>query len=410
MKIIFVTQPWDGIGLGSSIGIVTCNLIKQFKQTKDIYIFCKGGTVPEEYHSFTLKYIYVSLFTDNILQKFSLFLRKSGIISSKKKPIYISSMNYFFYALKAAIFIRFNNINIVHIHNYSQIVSVIRFLNPETKIILHMHCEWLSLNKSKTIKKRIKDTDIVFGCSKYISDKIAENYPEFKYKINTLYNGFDPDKFNTADTNINDTKISLLYLGRISPEKGLHVLLPAFNKISKLYDDVVLWIAGSIKSMPKAYFFDVSDDENILNLEKYYKSNYYEQLVALIDKEAEKKINFCGFQDSYSMLNKSDILILPSVWNEPFGMPVIEAMAAGKIVIASKSGGITELISENINGFLFEKNDIIELSNRMDYVIRNLHSLDNIRQNAINFAYGNFTWEIIASKLENIYNTLCGEV
>jgi len=162
--------------------------------------------------------------------------------------------------------------------------------------------------------------------------------------------------------------------------------------------------------MPKAYFFDVSDDENILNLEKYYKSNYYEQLVALIDKEAEKKINFCGFQDSYSMLNNSDILILPSVWNEPFGMPVIEAMAAGKIVIASKSGGITELISENINGFLFEKNDIIELNNRMDYVIRNLHSLDNIRQNAINFAYGNFTWEIIASKLENIYNTLCGEV
>ena len=56
-----------------------------------------------------------------------------------------------------------------------------------------MHCEWLSLNKSKTIKKRIKDTDIVFGCSKYISDKIAENYPEFKYKINTLYNGFDPE-------------------------------------------------------------------------------------------------------------------------------------------------------------------------------------------------------------------------
>jgi len=179
MIIIFVTQPWDGIGLGSSIGIVTCNLIKQFKQTKDIYIFCKGGTVPEEYHSFTLKYIYVSLFTDNILQKFSLFLRKSGIISSKKKPIYISSINYFFYALKAAIFIRFNNINIVHIHNYSQFVSVIRYLNPGTKIILHMHCEWLSLNKSKTIKKRIKDTDIVFGCSKYISDKIAENYPEF---------------------------------------------------------------------------------------------------------------------------------------------------------------------------------------------------------------------------------------
>ena len=64
---------------------------------------------------------------------------------------------------------------------------------------------------------------------------------------------------------------------------------------------------------------------------------------------------------------ESTIFVFPSVWEEPFGMPIIEAMACGKPVIATKSGGITELVEDQKTGFLVDRDDPKKLA---DTIIR----------------------------------------
>jgi glycosyltransferase involved in cell wall biosynthesis len=66
--------------------------------------------------------------------------------------------------------------------------------------------------------------------------------------------------------------------------------------------------------------------------------------------------------DSAQFLQAVDFLIVPSVWNEPFGRIVVEAFAAGVPVIASATGGIPEIVTEGRNGFLFDRNDAAALS------------------------------------------------
>jgi glycosyltransferase involved in cell wall biosynthesis len=70
---------------------------------------------------------------------------------------------------------------------------------------------------------------------------------------------------------------------------------------------------------------------------------------------------WCGWVDSRHFLEGIDFLIVPSIWNEPFGRIVVEAFAAGIPVVASAGGGIPELVAEERNGFLFETGNAASL-------------------------------------------------
>jgi glycosyltransferase involved in cell wall biosynthesis len=73
-----------------------------------------------------------------------------------------------------------------------------------------------------------------------------------------------------------------------------------------------------------------------------------------------------GWVESRKFLEEVDFLVVPSVWNEPFGRIVVEAFAAGVPVIASDTGGLPELIDVGMNGFLFRRNDAAGLAETME--------------------------------------------
>jgi glycosyltransferase involved in cell wall biosynthesis len=117
------------------------------------------------------------------------------------------------------------------------------------------------------------------------------------------------------------------YLGVISPNKGLELLNAAWKSVDKA--QVRLVIAGT--GAP----------------------DYERGVREMFAGSAE----FVGWTDSAKFLEEVDFLIVPSVWNEPFGRIVVEAYAAGVPVIASATGGIPEIVTEERNGFLFDRND-----------------------------------------------------
>ena len=128
-------------------------------------------------------------------------------------------------------------------------------------------------------------------------------------------------------------QLKIVYVGRLSPEKGCHVLIHSLKNLKIDYDLVI-----------------VGDGKERKNLE---------QLVSILG--IEKMVHFVGFQvDVAKYLNVSNLLVMPS-FREGQPLVLIEACCLGVPVIASNVGGIPELVKHGQNGFLFEPGDSNQL-------------------------------------------------
>ncbi|WP_297813168.1 glycosyltransferase family 4 protein [uncultured Methylophaga sp.] len=160
-----------------------------------------------------------------------------------------------------------------------------------------------------------------------ISDFILQKHrPYFSNALKTVI--FNPVEA-PPDVNIDDESASrrFAYLGRIEPEKGVELLLQAFQSLP---DDYELKIAGTGK------------EDYVQHLKQKYPS---------------ARIQFLGWVAAEDVYREVDFVIVPSMWNEPFGRTVIEAYSHGRAVIASARGGLKELVKEGETGQLFEPDD-----------------------------------------------------
>ena len=128
----------------------------------------------------------------------------------------------------------------------------------------------------------------------------------------------------TAETDV----LRVGYLGRLAPSKGLELMLDSLAPL--IPDRCDVRVAGT----------GAADYEDSL------KSRY-----------APQGVRFLGRVQPGEFLADLDLLVVPSQWQEPFGLVVREAMNAGVPVVASAVGGIPEIVEHGRNGFLFEPTD-----------------------------------------------------
>jgi len=101
-------------------------------------------------------------------------------------------------------------------------------------------------------------------------------------------------------------------------------------------------------------------------------------------------------------MENASIVVIPSIWDEPFGLVAAEAMSNGACVIASKVGGLPEIIKKN--GILIDKIDERKLLLQMDNVIKNYTIMKNFQQKAWkNF---NLTSKKSSQRLDNYRKTI----
>ena len=136
-----------------------------------------------------------------------------------------------------------------------------------------------------------------------------------------------PEKRSATRTRLGLTERTIGYFGRLTPEKGVHLLLEAL---------------ATLKEMPWQFLIDHFGD---------YATPYTEELKSLISKLqlSERVIYFDAKHDEMpDFMNAADIVVLPSLstpkWKEQYGRVIPEAMACGRVVIGSDSGAIPELI------------------------------------------------------------------
>jgi glycosyltransferase involved in cell wall biosynthesis len=143
----------------------------------------------------------------------------------------------------------------------------------------------------------------------------------------------------------NKDTIRYLYMGRFDPSKGVDLLCEAFQVCTKTYPNIRLDLLGS--------------GEMLNNLQKQYSEI--------------PQIEFHGYksgEEKEKFLANCDALVVPSVWQEPFGIVIPEAFSYGKAVIATSVGGIPEVVKDGETGILIPPGDVEVLAQTISRVAR----------------------------------------
>lgn len=176
-----------------------------------------------------------------------------------------------------------------------------------------------------------------------------------------------------------EDKFVMLQAGGLNPIKGQHVTIKALYQLSKKHDRVRLILDGSGRK---------------------------QELIALSQKLGvkDKVLFLCSKSDDElaQVYKACDVFVYPSL-RSMWGMGPTEAMAAGKPVVLSKLVGVSEVIEDNVNGFLIDYPDATSLADKTEVLIANPSLAVKIGQNAYNYVVDKLTWEKYAEGVERVF-------
>ena len=202
-------------------------------------------------------------------------------------------------------------------------------------------------NKTKTIRSYLKKADSVIAISDFVRNNLIKIGID-ETKISTIHNPAPDWKDKRVKKVEEKGKIIIFAPGRLEDYKGFHILIRAIAEVVQAKKDVKLIIAGN-----GTYENELKKLTRELNL--------------------DNNVEFAGtvpFDKIKELYFKSDIVVFPSIWPESFGRVSIEAMAAGKPVIASNIGGIPEVVTKDV-GILVKPNDVDELTKAILKLVNN---------------------------------------
>jgi glycosyltransferase involved in cell wall biosynthesis len=222
----------------------------------------------------------------------------------------------------------------------------------------------------------------------------------------TVHNGADVEAVVPRGGGDGSGKVRLLTVGRISPEKGTHVLLEAFAKVAANRPEVELHVIGKEGLPPREMLMELDPDPQVLALAPLYRAGYLERLQALLPPEIRPRVHFHEWvrhDELAARYAAADAFVFPSIWNEPFGIPVAEAMAAGLPVVATAVGGIPEIVVDGETGILVRPGDSDSLAEALEAIVSRERLRADLGQAGRRRAVERFSWSRAAESYREIF-------
>jgi glycosyltransferase involved in cell wall biosynthesis len=383
MRIAFINQPRDylftsGIQKGS-VSTVTWELARRLAASHDVVIYAPRApnqVLEERSQGVVVRRI------PHALRRIHRALELASGMAGTRVPYFARTAYFREYILAVAGWIERDLPDCVHVQVASQFLPVIRRAAPNAFITLHAHDELLTRVDPVRVESRLAHADVIVTCSEYITRQWRKYFPSYARRIRTLDNGVDLARFQPGPPLADEARSGglprsreILYVGRVSPEKGVHVLAAAFNQVLRSFPDARLSIVGPAGLLPIGCILTLADDIQVASLREFYgsgvlgqvirqvllsKSGYVDAIVSRLSKEARERVRIVGAVD-YDRLpdlyRGAGILAAPSIMQEPFGLPVVEALASGLPVIATRAGEMSDLVTDGVTGRLVERGD-----------------------------------------------------
>ncbi|HEY1890096.1 MAG TPA: glycosyltransferase family 4 protein [Steroidobacteraceae bacterium] len=327
---------------------------------------------------------------------------------NRRRPFRLSSFYYAHYAREVARDIRERNCDLVHLHTISNFIAPIRRANPQARIVLHMHDHSLADFDPAVIAPRLEDAALILACSRFVADEIRQLYPAAAARCHELYNGVD-DRFLQITPDPGASR-NVLFVGRLCPEKGVHVLLSAMNEVLLTQPRASLSLVGPLDVAPKDFVDPHRRDPLFDGLLEYYsRPEAYYDLICRGVSELNGHALMHGRvanEEIGSQYARAGIFVFPSIWHEPFGIPVIEAMAAGLPVVATRAGAIPEVVVDGETGILVERGDRDGLAAAICKLLADPHLRERMGAAGRERVRQLFTWEHSVTRLQELYGSI----
>lgn len=226
------------------------------------------------------------------------------------------------------------------------------------------------------IIKSYEKIDYIIAPSSFMKNTLVD-FGINESKITVIPNFIDTymEKNNNKENKIGDY---ILYFGRLSEEKGIHTFVKSKKYI---HNNISYKIVGT--------------------------GPMEEEILKEINKENLENIELKGFLDGEELIESiknSLCVVIPSEWDEVFGLTVIESFINKKVVITSKQGAFPELIDEDFNGNMFNTGDEKDLADKINRIIeKNPEELKQMQEKSYLHAKEKYNQESYYNQLMCIY-------
>jgi len=212
--------------------------------------------------------------------------------------------------------------------------------------------------------------------------------------IDVVYNGIDQTKFLPSHTSLlprrclklPESQFVISYVGRLDKHKGVETLIKAFAELCATNLKVHLAIAGKPHNDNAEYLTQLKSLAASLNISKH--------------------VTFLGHVDyPVQVYQSSDVVVLPSEWPEPFGRTVIESLSCGVPVLASRVGGIPEILTDQFSSGLFESANPQSLAERLQQHVSWREHQPNLGKQCRHHVINHFSLDSAIENVEKILLT-----
>ena len=352
---------------GFNVHVVTCDFpgAPEYEQTHGVHVYRFNSRIPA--HSF-LEWVF-----------------SMNQAMAEKAIDVINSVN--------------EDIDLIHAHDWLVADAAIRVKNSFGKpLVSTIHATEIGRRGGihneyqKTIneveRNLINQSSGVICCSKYMATQVSETFDLPKEKLFVIPNGVDASKFDTKQVVTQAIKQRyakkgerlVVYVGRLVYEKGVHVLIGAAPKVLAVLPSINFVIVGEggMKEhlVKEAWDFGIADH-----------------------------VFFTGFVDSQTLISiykAGDIAVFPSLY-EPFGITVLEAMAAKTPVVVSDTGGLAEIVEHEKTGVKVFSDNSDSVAWGILRVLKDQKLATRIRENAYKKVIRDHDWNRIAEETMNVY-------
>jgi spore coat protein SA len=253
------------------------------------------------------------------------------------------------------------------------------------RLVVHLHNSLL-ISFPAEITGGFRADQLVF-CSHYLERQARVAFPRLE-ATSVIHNGADESRFfpqrEEAATSYGETKAPVvLFAGRLVPEKGAHIFVEA------------MWLlqARGVRATGR-----------LLGATGFGSTNPATAYSRRIMRDAPANVEFGGYRPAAALaeeFRRAEVFCSPSVWEEPFGMVNVEAMACGLAVVSTRGGGVPEVFASG-GAVLVERGSAVELASALEEVIRDADLRHRLATESYRSFQQNFTWRAVHGRYREV--------
>jgi len=302
--------------------------------------------------------------------------------------------------------------DVVHVHVVPNFLPAFREAAPGARIVFHAHDHHVASFDADRMGAFLSAADVIYACSRFVAGEIAARHPRLADRCEVLYNGVDAAFLEEAPRP-RAGGAGVLFVGRLSPEKGVHDLIDAFCSVAGRHPDATLHLVGPDDLAPLQFVDPFGRDPRFDALRAYYGDarSYAAALRERVPPPLRERVRFLGTvpnRELPALYRDADVFAFPSVWDEPFGMPVIEAMATGLPVVATRVGALPETVLDGETGALVEAGDVPSLAAALDDLLGSPARRREWGAAGRRRVAETFSWDALVADRRRRYLRLCG--